>query len=452
MYIKRKIDSYLHDWRQSPNRKPLIVKGARQTGKTEAIRHFAKLEYENFIEINFAEQPAYKSIVLNGYNINDIIKNISIINPHVSFPENKTLIFFDELQECPEIATSLKFFKIDGRFDVICSGSMLGINYSRIESNSVGYKVDYELQSLDFEEFLWAKGYDESICDDMFQHIIDCKPFSQLEHDTYMTLFRDYFILGGMPEIVKTFLINGSFAGILDMQRQLVLDYKEDVRKYATGLEQTRILNVFNHIPVQLAQENKKFQVSKVSSGAKAKDYWGCIKWLADAGIINICYCMNFPELPLKGNYDSSKFKVYFADTGLLIALLDDEAQADLRLNKNFGTYKGALFENIIAESLSKMKMDLFYYKRPDSSLEQDFFARTANHLVPIEVKAANNQAKSLKTLINSEKYQDISWGIKLSSANIGLANSVLTIPFYCSFLLKKILGHPKLITENQGI
>ena len=441
MYLKRKIDSFLCDWKKNSNHNPLIVKGARQIGKTESILHFAKYNYDNVVYINFVEEPKYKNITVDGYKPEQICKNISLLNPEVKFTKGSTLIFFDELQDFPEIATSLKFFKIQGVYDVICSGSLLGINYRKIESNSVGHKTDFIMPSMDFEEFLWAKGYDENIAEMMLEHIRNHTPFSTLEQEVFFSLFRDFSLLGGMPALVKSYFENGSFVGILDMQRQLVADYKEDVRKYVHGIEQTKILNVFNRIPIQLGCENKKFQISKVAPGAKNKDYWGCIEWLNDAGIISVCYCLNFPELPLKGNFDDSKYKIYFADTGLLIALLDDEVQDDLRINANMGTYKGALYENIVAEALTKSGADLFYYKRQDSTLEEDFFLRTKNNLIPIEVKSANASAKSLQTLIKSEKYKDIQWGIKLVDGNVGFANNVLTIPYFCAFLLKRFLS-----------
>lgn len=441
MYLKRKIDSFLCDWKKNSNHNPLIVKGARQIGKTESILHFAKQNYDNVVYINFVEEPKYKNITVDGYKPEQICKNISLLNPEVKFTKGSTLIFFDELQDFPEIATSLKFFKIQGVYDVICSGSLLGINYRKIESNSVGYKTDFIMHSMDFEEFLWAKGYDENIAEMMLEHIRNHTPFSTLEQEVFFSLFRDFSLLGGMPALVKSYFENGSFVGILDMQRQLVADYKEDVRKYVHGIEQTKILNVFNRIPIQLGCENKKFQISKVAPGAKNKDYWGCIEWLNDAGIISVCYCLNFPELPLKGNFDDSKYKIYFADTGLLIALLDDEVQDDLRINANMGTYKGALYENIVAEALTKSGADLFYYKRQDSTLEEDFFLRTKNNLIPIEVKSANASAKSLQTLIKSEKYKDIQWGIKLVDGNVGFANNVLTIPYFCAFMLKRFLS-----------
>lgn len=440
LYLKRKIDMFLAEWKNNADRKPLIVRGPRQVGKTESIKRFAQENYESFIEINFVEEPKYKMIIEDGYKTDDIIRNISRIDPSKKFIVGKTLIFFDELQDFPEIATALKFFKIDGRFDVICSGSLLGIHYRRIESNSVGYKGDYNMFSMDFEEFLWAKGYGQSTIDEMLMHMKTETPFNELEMKQYSNLFLDYCILGGMPAVVREYIKNDTFEGTLDIQHQLLEDYKEDIRKYAEGIDQTRILNVFEQIPVQLGKDNKKFQISKVAKGARFGDYRGCIEWLRDAGIVNICYSLNYPELPLKGNYDDSKYKLYFFDTGLFVAMLDDEAQEDLRANKNLSVYKGALYENIVGEALSKCGYGLYYYKKEDSRLEQDFFVRTQDCLVPVEVKATNGTAKSLRTLIQSQSYPDIQWGIKFVSGNIGVNQGIHTFPYFCAFLLKDYL------------
>jgi len=285
LYLKRKIDVFLTNWKANPDRKPLIVKGPRQVGKTESIKRFANTNYENVIYINFVEEPKYKLITSDGYGTADIVKNLSRIDPSKQFIAGKTVIIFDELQEFPDIATALKFFKIDGRFDIICSGSMLGINYRKIESNSVGYKTDYEMYSMDFEEFLWAKGYNDSFVDDMLEHMLSLTPFSEVEMSVFSKLFLDYCVLGGMPAVVREFIEKGHFEGSLELQRQLVVDYKEDIQKYAEGMDQARIPNVFNHIPVQLAKDNKKFQISKVAPGARFRDYRGCIEWLDEAGI-----------------------------------------------------------------------------------------------------------------------------------------------------------------------
>lgn len=450
LYLKRKIDGYLEQWKRDENRNPLIVKGTRQVGKTESICRFAEANYESVIYINFVEEPKYKLIIEDGYGTDDIIKNISRIDPSKRFIPGKTIFIFDEIQDFAQIATSLKFFKIDGRFDVICSGSLLGINYRQIESNSVGYKTDYSMSSLDFEEFLWAKGYDSDTVSDMLRHMETFTPFNQIEMNVYSGLFLDYCILGGMPAVVRQYIEKGTFEGSLAIQEQLILDYKEDIRKYAEGMDQTRILNVFEQIPNQLAKDNKKFQISKVASGARFKDYRGCIEWLRDAGIVQICYCLNSPDLPLRGNYDDSKFKLYFFDTGLFVSMLDEEAQEDLRANKNLAVYKGALYENIVGEALVKSGYQLFYYKKDDSTLEEDFFVRTQHWLLPVEVKATRGTAKSLRTLISSKSYPDIQNGIKLTAGNIGYSDNIMTFPYFCAFLLKEFLKQGEMNFPQQ--
>ena len=440
MYFRRKIDDFLTAWRADSDRLPLIVRGARQVGKTEAIRHFAASCYKHVVEINFVEEPQYRTILEEGYQPESVVKLISRLNPNFRFVPGDTLIFFDEIQSHPDIATTLKFFKQDGRFDVIGSGSLLGINYQKVESHSVGYKSDYEMRSFDFEEFLWAMGYPENIADEMLENMRAAKPFSSTEMMKYASLFMDYILVGGMPAVIRDFVRRKTFERTLKMQKQLLLDYRGDIRKYADGMEQTRIMAVFDHIAPQLARENKKFQLSKVAKGARSREYFGCVEWLLDAGVVSICHCLRFPELPLTGNDDEAKYKLYMADTGLLIAMLDDEAGEDLRRNKNLGVYKGALYENFVAEALSKSGYDLYYDRREDGSLEEDFFVRTADELLPVEVKAENAVSKSLRTLIASDRYPAIRHGIKFAHANIGKTETITTFPYFCAFLLKRYL------------
>ena len=440
MYFKRKVDVFLAAWHADSDRLPLIVRGARQVGKTEAIRHFAASAYKHVVEINFVKEPQYQSIVEEGYKPETVVKLISRLNPRFRFVPGKTLLFFDEIQAFPDIATTLKFFKQDGHFDVICSGSMLGINYNSVESHSVGYKTDFEIRSFDFEEFLWAMGYPEDIADDMLANMKATKPFSNAEMAKFSSIFTDYILLGGMPAVIREFVKSGTFERTLRMQKQLLLDYQSDIRKYAEGMEQPRIMSIFSHIAPQLAKENKKFQLSKVAHGARSREYFGCVEWLLDAGVISICHCLNFPELPLTGNYDESKYKLYIADTGLLIAMLDEEAGEDLRQNRNLGVYKGALYENFVAEALSKSGYDLYYYRREDGSLEEDFFVRTADELLPVEVKGGDTVSRSLRTLISSNHYPAIRHGIKFAHANIGKTETITTFPYFCAFLLKRYL------------
>lgn len=442
--LKRKIDKYLTDWKNRPDRKPLIIKGARQIGKTRSVEWFAGQNYASVIEINFIEQKKYREIFNDGFEVDAILKNISLLNPELKFIPGNTIFFFDELQACPNCATSLKFFKLDGRFDVICSGSLMGISYREIESNSVGYKEDYEMHSMDFEEFLWAMGYNDEFTADLLSHMLDVRPLSELQMDTLMSLFRDYVIIGGMPEVASTYVRNKNFSGTLDIQRQLLKDYEEDITKYVEGLDKAKVKAVYNHISTFLAKENKRFQITKIARNARNRDYMGCVEWLADAGVVNVCYCLNQPELPLKGNYDPKMYKIYFKDTGLLIASLDEEAQEDLRANRNLGTYKGAIYENIVGDMLVKQGYRLFYYHSDRPALEMDFFIRDADSLIPVEVKTNDGATASLNRLLNDDKYNDVKYGIKLGYRNIGFNGKFYTFPYFLTFLLRRFVAESK--------
>ncbi|MBO6230132.1 MAG: ATP-binding protein [Ruminiclostridium sp.] len=438
--LKRKIDAFLAEWKANPDRKPLIVKGARQIGKTESIRQFARNNYANVIEINFVEQKTFKDIFDNGYEPDTIIRNITLKRPGIEFAEGETLIFFDELQACPDCATSLKFFKQDGRYDVICSGSLMGISYKEIESNSVGFKDDFEMHSMDFEEFLWALGYSDEQINGLYQHMLDVTPLSNTEMNVMLEHFGEYMVIGGMPAVVNSFVVNKNYSGVLKMQKQLLLDYEEDITKYAESLDKVKILNVYRKIPVFLGSDNKKFRISKVAHNARNRDYVGVVDWLANAGMVNVCYCMDAPELPLGGNFDPDNFKLYFRDTGLLIGSLDDEVQDDLRANKNFNTYKGAIYENIVADMLYKQGYALYFFRNEKSTIEMDFFVRDKDSLIPVEVKANDSSTPSLNKLIDKPDFGDIKYGIKLGRRNIGWNGKFYTFPYFLAFMLKRWL------------
>ncbi len=442
--LKRKIDGFLIKWKNSKDKLPLIVKGARQVGKTNAIRNFGQNYYETFIEINFVLEPEFKSIFKRTFNVDEIIKEITMRRPEINLNPNNTLIFFDEMQECVSTATSLKSFKEDGRYDIICSGSLMGINYKKIESNSVGNKQDYIMHSMDFEEFLWAKGYKENQIEDLYNHMKECKPLSETQYDVMMNNFRDYMVLGGMPAIVSNYIENKNFSGVLNMQKQILLDYEEDITKYANGLDQSKILAFYKTIPVFLGNENKKFQISKITDGARNREYIGVMNWLERAGIINVSYCLNELNLPLKGNYNPTNYRIYFSDTGLLIGSLDEEVQEDLRKNQNFNTYKGAIYENIVGDMLVKEGYDLYFYKNEKGTIEMDFFIRDRNTLIPVEVKANDNSTTSLNNLIENNNYKDIKYGIKLCNKNIGFNGKFYTFPYFMTFLLKRYLKETK--------
>ena len=438
--LKRKIDIYLKEWKNSKNRKPLIIKGARQIGKTTSIEKFGRENYKSFIEINYISMPQYKQIFQDGYTTENIIKNISLLNSEYKFIPGDTLIFFDEMQEYPDTATSLKFFNEDGRFDVICSGSLMGINYNQIHSNSVGNKEDYTMRSLDFEEFLWAKGYGEEQIESLYICMKEVKPLTNIQFDVMMNNFKDYLITGGMPEIVSTFIDNKNFSGILNMQQKLLTDYEEDITKYAGGLDKSKILDAYKKIKIFLGNDNKKFQITKLKDGARNRDYVGVIDWMDRAGIINISYALDHLEMPLKANYNPDNYRLYFGDTGLLIGSLDEESQSDLRNNQNFGTYKGALYENIVAEMLTKAGFDLFFYRDEQSKIEMDFIIRDEKSIIPVEVKAGDNATYSLNRLIDEKQYKNIKYGIKLCNKNIGFNGKFYTFPYFMTFMLKRFL------------
>ena len=438
--LRRKIDQYLIDWKNSSNKMPLIIKGARQIGKTNAIRNFGEKNYKTFIEINFAFQPEFKTIFEDGFVVDNIVKNITLKMPEIQINENDTLIFFDEMQECVSTATSLKAFREDGRYDVICSGSLMGINYKEIESNSVGNKEDYIMHSMDFEEFLWAKGYKEEQIEDLYKCMVEVKPLSTTQYSVMLSNFKDYMVVGGMPAIVNQFMANKNFSGILKMQQQILLDYEEDITKYAGRLDKTKILNCYKKIPVFLGNENKKFQISKIADGARNWEYVGVIDWLSSAGIVKVSYSLEQPSLPLKGNYNPDNYRLYFADTCLLIGSLEEEVQQDLRNNENMNTYKCALYENIVGDMLVKAGYDLYFYKDDSKKQEMDFFIRDKDSLIPVEVKANDNATASLNNLIDNDKYKDIKYGIKLCNKNIGFNGKFYTFPYFLTFLLKRYL------------
>lgn len=383
----------------------------------------------------------YKDIFDDGFEVDTIIKNISLRNPMLEFIPGDTLIFFDELQDCINCATSLKSFNQDGRYDVICSGSLMGINYNEIESNSVGNKEDYQMNSMDFEEFLWAKGYNQEQIESMYDNMKNLIPFSQTELTVMFNNFKEYMIIGCMPAIVNSFVKNNNYSGTLKIQRQIILDYEEDITKYAGGLDKAKILNVYRKTPVFLGKENKKFQISKVEKGARNREYVGTIEWLTNAGIVNVCYCLEQPELPLRGNFNPDNYKIYYNDIGLLVGSLDDEAQEDLRNNKNFNTYKGAIYENAVADMLVKQGYNLYFYKNEKSTIKMDFFVRDADSLIPVEVKAVDGSTVSLNNLIKSDKYKDIKYGIKFGYKNIGFNGQFYTFPYFLVFMLERYLA-----------
>ena len=436
--LKRKIDNILVEWKNREHN-PLIIRGARQIGKTTSIMEFAKKNYESVIEINFISNPEYTRIFRNGFSVDSIVLELSILNSNLKFIPGNTLIFLDEVQEYMDATTSLKFFALDKRFDVICSVSCPVKNDA-----SIGYKEDITMYSLDFEEFLWAKGYDDSIINTLMNNVLELKPYSDLVLDKMNSLFMEYILVGGMPKIVSTYIEQGNYSGIPNRQNQLYQDYLDDISKYVEGLDASRVENMYLHVASQLGKDNPKFQITKLGHGARANQYEGCAQWLADAGVVNVGYCLNSLTLPLKGNENPNNYRIYFADTSLLVSSMDEDSRNDLLIDKNLGVYKGALYENFAAEALMKQGYELFFYRSDDSRTELDFLIRLKDNIVPIEIKANKGSARSLNAVIGDKKISEIKYGIKFSNNNIGVANNVLTLPFFTLFMLKRVITNMK--------
>ncbi|MBR5843456.1 MAG: ATP-binding protein [Bacteroidaceae bacterium] len=446
--LKRKIESVLAEWMNSKNRKPLVIKGIRQCGKTYIVQKFAKENFESVVYINFILDPDKKSAFTGSIDVDTIILNLSALLPGSRFVKGKTCIILDEIQECREARTALKSFQIDGRFDIIATGSLLGVRgYGKSEKNKadgqdsipVGYETVVEMYPLDFEEFLWANGINEQVIDSVKACFESETVVPDGVHKVMMELLYRYVIVGGLPEVVNTFLETKNIDLTYKMQRSLITEYEEDMIKYADDADKSRIRECFESIPKQLAKENKKFQYSIVRKGGRSSQYIGSIQWLEDAGLVRRCYNTQITELPLEGNSIKDCFKLYTTDIGMLIAMLDYGTQADI-LKGNLLGYKGAIFENLMADFLCKSGQKLYYFQK-DSGLELDFLVRYKGECVVLEIKAKSGKAKSLNTVLKNKSVYHVNNAIKLGVYNVGREEGVLTIPLYMGFLIKDKLA-----------
>ena len=430
--LKRKITNDLILWKKKEDKLCLLVKGARQVGKTFIIDEFARANYKYYVRINFDENPAYKVIFDGDLDVETLIKQISLRVPNVELIPNETLIFLDEIQNCPRARTALKFLAIDKRFDVIASGSMLGIHYKDVPSYPVGYVDTVEMYSLDFEEFLWANGVSPQSINDIKQYYIKKEKVPTAMHERMMQLFKEYIVVGGMPRVVNEFVTSHNFADVFRIQRAIISDYTDDIAKYAEGSEKAKARACFLSIPKHLSKDYKKFQYSLVESKGTARKFGGSLMWLFDAGIINFCYNLALPELPLEGNAKSDVFKVYLHDTGLLMAMLEEGSQEDI-IDGDLGIYKGAIYENIIADIFSKAGKKLYYFEL-NSKIEIDFFIRMNKEATAIEVKSGENtKSKSMNSIL--ENY-GVKHGIKLSTKNVGGTKTIDAYPLYMAMFL----------------
>ena len=441
--FRRKIEQVLLDWKKNKDKMPIVIKGCRQCGKTFSVLDFARKNYGNVVYLDFFLNPQYKSIFDDSLEIDNILVNISTLLPNVRIVTGDTCFVFDEIQDCPRARTSLKFFKIDGRFDVICTGSLLGVSGYRSQDPDddrfapvpVGYEKIVEMYPMDFEEWLWTNGIQEAV----FRKLEDCLsslvPVPEVIHRRITQLLQQYVIVGGMPRAVTTFMETHNIQEVVSVQNAIIEGYKTDMLKYAPQPDKPRIRECFESIPKQLSRENKKFAYAQVRANGRGRDYQGSLQWIEDAGIIRKCYNLEIPELPLDGNAISEQFKVYMADTGLFICMLERETAHDI-LNGNLFGYKGAIFENLIADIFGKMGRKLYYYRK-DSGLEVDFVMRYDGECTLVEVKASSGNVKSTKTILaHPEKYH-VSRAIKLGNYNIGTSDQVTTLPLYMAFLLK---------------
>lgn len=437
--LRRKIQETLLQWRHSQNHLPLIVKGCRQCGKTFSVLEFARQNYEHVVYLDFFRNAEYASIFAGSLEVDQLTLMMSaLLGPEAVFEPGKTIIVLDEIQECPEARTALKFFKLDGRYDVICTGSLLGVRgYGKApRSVPVGYETVIDMYPLDFEEFLWANGITTPMIELLSQCLNKEQPVPKALHSRMRELLLQYAVVGGMPAAVQLFVDTKQAASVLQLQRDIVRSYEDDMIKYAEKNDKGRIAECFQSIPRQLSRENKKFQYATVKKGATAKQYAGSLQWIEDAGIISRCYNLNLPELPLDGNAIENMFKVYMKDTGLFISMLEDGTQFDVLQGKLYG-YKGAIFENLIADIFAKMGRHLYYYHK-DSGLEIDFVIRWRGECTLVEVKATTGNVKSAKTILRHPEKYHVSQCIKLGDYNVGRQGQFLTLPLYMAFLLNE--------------
>ena len=436
----------MKQWKAKKDHKPLVIKGCRQCGKTSSVVDFAHKSYKNVIYINFQEHKEYKSFFAGALDVDTLTMTISAGIRDARFIPGETCLVFDEIQECPNARASLKFFKLDGRYDVICTGSLLGVNGYRTkkeqqeEENAsipVGFEHVVIMYPMDFEEWLWANGVEQQHVDYLRDCLLKETPVNEGIHQRMRELLLRYVVVGGMPEAVSAFLITNNMNDVLDAQRGIIETYKADMLKYASQEDKSRIRECFESIPAQLAKENKKFQYAVIRKGGRSSQYAGSLQWIEDAGIIHRCHNVSITELPLDGNAIPDVFKVYMTDIGLLVSMLE-EGTAWSILQGNLLGYKGAIFENLTADILCKMGRKLYYFQK-DGGLELDFLVRYKGECCPLECKARSGNAKSLQTVLKHPEHYHVLNALKVGDYNVGRTGQLLTLPLYMLFLLTEV-------------
>ena len=431
--LQRKIWEKLAHWKNKPKRECPIIHGVRQCGKTYIIRQFGMAAYQSVIEINFIEKPEMLRVFSGNLDVRTLTQGISLLMPEAKFIPEKTLIFFDEIQECPNARTSLKFWAEDGRFDVIASGSLLGMTYKDTFSVPVGYELPLDMYPLDFTEFLWALGIDDEVINNLKSCCSGENPIPEHIHAAMMKYLREYMVVGGMPEVVNTYLDTRNFHSVHNVQEKILRDYQDDIAKYADNSDRIKARTCYLSIPRQLTKENHKFQYSVVEKKGTARKFESSINWLREAGMIINSINVSTPEFPLMAYEKPDQFRVYLSDIGLFCAMFGFQMKEALLNDTLEGSAKGGLYESLIADMLYKQHENLHYYKKDNSSLEIEFLLERDASVVPVEVKANRGTTKSLNELLKKEQIRK---GLKLSSQNAGIAGKKISLPLYMAAFL----------------
>ena len=439
--LRRKFYDYLVSWKASKRQECLLIKGARQVGKTYIVEKFGREQYESFIEFNFVLDGEAAELFDGSLTAEDLYKKISAYKPETRLIPGKTLIFLDEIQECANARTALKSFALDGRYDVIASGSLLGIKYKNKKAREkrvpksipVGYERIVKMHSLDFEEFLWAKGYTTEAIDVMRGYCARRECVPEALNRRYAEALREYLIVGGMPSVVKAFVDCGDFGPVQAEQERILASYVDDIHKYADPVDIPKIENCYRAIPRLLARENRKFKYAEVEKGGSERKYGASVEWLCDAALAVKAENVSTAEIPLNANVRDGWFKLYLSDVGLLSALYGSETKRLLYGGKLVGNAKGGLFENLMAAILVRKGLPLYYYKTEDGAREIEFLLERDGGLVPVEVKASNGATVSLNEMLERKT---VPYGYKFVDGNVGIREKKITLPHYMAMFL----------------
>lgn len=432
--LRRKIYDKLLAWKNSAGKKDaVLLRGVRQCGKTYIVREFGKREYKNFIEINFIERPDMQAVFSGNLDVDSMVQQIKLSMPGCQFIPGETLLFLDEIQDAPNARTSLKFWTQDGRFDCIASGSLLGIDYKNEVSIPVGYEQQLIMRTLDFEEFLWALGVEVNLKEMLAPYVDGTKRVPEAMHNSLNKYLQEYMVVGGLPEVVDTYIATKDFYQVHLLQEKILRDYQDDIAKYALNQDKIKAKQCFLSIPRQLSKENHKFQYSVVEKKATARKFTSSLDWLHNAGLIDFAYNVNSPWFPLKAYVKEDQFRVYLCDIGLLVAMYGYQLKIALLSDALEGPAKGGIYESLVADILAKRGEELYYYKKEDSTLEIEFILERDCKLVPVEVKARKGSTRSLNELL---KMDNIERGYKLTAQNTGVVEKKITLPLYMAAII----------------